>query len=52
MVKKSILTTKTFLRGVYFVNCKGKLFSYQAKNVKNGKNNSNLAEFTSISISC
>ena len=47
-----ILTTKSFLRGVYIVKCKAKLFSYPAKNVKNGKNDLYRGEFTSISISC
>ena len=37
--KNSTITTKFFLRGLHFVNCTVKLFSYQAKNVKNGKNN-------------
>jgi len=36
--KNFILTTKFFLREVYIVNCTAKLFSYQPKNVKNGKN--------------
>ena len=30
---------KFILRGLHIVNCTAKLFSYQAKNVKNGKNN-------------
>ena len=46
------ITTKLFLRGLHIVNCTAKLFSYQAKNVKNGKIIWNLGEFTSISISC
>ena len=50
--KNLTITTKFFLRGLHIVNCKAKLFSYQAKNVKNGKIIFNLGEFTSISISC
>ncbi len=37
--KNLTITTKFFLRGLHIVNCTAKLFSYQAKNVKNGKNN-------------
>ncbi len=47
-----ILTTESFLRGVYIVNYTAKLFSYQESNVKNRKMILNLGEFTSISISC
>ena len=32
------ITTKFFLRGLSIVNSRANLFSYQAKNVKNGKN--------------
>ncbi len=37
--KNLTITTKFFLRGLHIVNCTAKLFSYQAKNVKNGENN-------------
>ncbi len=50
--KNFIITFNFFLRGVYIVKCTTKLFSYHAKNVKNGKMIRNLGEFTSISISC
>ena len=33
--KNITITTKFFLRGLHIVNCPAKLFSYQAKNVKN-----------------
>ena len=32
-----MLATEFLLRGVHIVNYTAKLFSYQAKNVKNGK---------------
>ena len=38
ILKTFILTIKFFLRGVYIVNSTTNLFSYHAKNVKNGKN--------------
>jgi len=42
ILQNSILTTKFFLRGVNIVNCTAKLFSYQARNVKNRKNDLNF----------
>lgn len=36
--KNFTITTNFFLRGLHIVNCINKLFSYQAKNVKNGQN--------------
>ena len=38
ILQNSILASEFLLRGVHIVNYTGKLFSYQAKNVKNGKN--------------
>ena len=52
IIQNFILTIKFLLRGVYIVNSTTKLFSYHAKNVKNGKMIINLGEFISISISC